>query len=68
MSTVEIERLFEPFDRGNHTRLDDGSGAGLGLSIVASVARSQGGTVSATALPVTGGGGLSVVLRLPRDM
>lgn len=67
MSTADVGRLFEPFNRGERTRLDDDGGAGLGLSIVAAVAWSHGGTVAATARPAADGGGLSLVLRLPRD-
>jgi signal transduction histidine kinase len=67
MSTTDLTKLFEPFNRGERTRLNHG-GAGLGLSIVAAVARSHGGTVSATARPAADGGGLSVLLRLPRNL
>jgi signal transduction histidine kinase len=64
LSDVDLDRLFEPFNRGVRTRLN-GTGAGLGLSIVAAVARVHGGTVQARARPAAQGGGLLVTLRLP---
>jgi signal transduction histidine kinase len=55
-----IPRLLEPFQRlDRHAR---GDGAGLGLSIVASVARAHGGTVALAARPA---GGLEAVVELP---
>lgn len=54
-------RLVEPFQR--LARRGDGPpGAGLGLSIVRSVAAAHGGTVAVGARP---GGGLEVAVRLP---
>jgi signal transduction histidine kinase len=64
--TYELPSLFEPFRRlatterratqgGNH-------GAGLGLSIVRSVARAHGGDVHAVPRP---GGGLTIHVRIP---
>jgi signal transduction histidine kinase len=60
----QVESLFEPF-RHLHGRVASPSGvrgAGLGLSIVRSVARAHGGDAHAMALP---GGGLQVTVRLP---
>ncbi|MFL6076149.1 MAG: sensor histidine kinase [Mycobacteriales bacterium] len=57
-----VPRLFEPFHRGEHTRLK-GSGTGLGLSIVRAVATLHGGTVAAEPHP---SGGLVVRLSLPQ--
>ncbi|WP_432147333.1 sensor histidine kinase [Streptomyces sp. bgisy029] len=54
--------LFEPFRRAQARRHAPGEGAGLGLSIVASVARAHGGDVGATANP---GGGLTARVTLP---
>jgi signal transduction histidine kinase len=58
-----VPRLFEPFHRGEHTRLK-GSGTGLGLSIVRAVATLHGGTVTAEPHP---NGGLVVRLSLPQQ-
>jgi signal transduction histidine kinase len=62
----QVESLFEPFRR-LHGRVASASasavrGAGLGLSIVRSVARAHGGDAHAMALA---GGGLQVTVRLP---
>ena len=62
---VPAERLpdlFEPFQRLSRVRTGFGRGAGLGLSIVRSVARAHGGEVSARA---RAGGGLDVEVELP---
>jgi signal transduction histidine kinase len=67
LTTMDVGRLFEPFNRGARTRLD-GDGTGLGLSIVAAVARVHGGMVWACPRPVADGGGLVVTLRLPHRM
>jgi hypothetical protein len=55
-----VSRLTEPFERG--ARHGDRRGAGLGLSIVRSVAEAHGGGVHIAARP---GGGLVVVVALP---
>ncbi|MEU2835010.1 ATP-binding protein [Streptomyces lavendulae] len=52
-----VPRLFEPFRRMAERRRVPGEGVGLGLSIVAGIARAHGGEVSAEANP---GGGLTV--------
>jgi signal transduction histidine kinase len=59
----EVQSLFEPFRRLNTDRIESSKGAGLGLSIVRSVAAAHGGTVVATPRE---GGGLIVTVRLPR--
>lgn len=41
----ERERVFEPFHRGEPSRSRETGGAGLGLAVVRSVARSHGGDV-----------------------
>ena len=59
----EIPDLFEPFRRGGTARVVfNGSGVGLGLSIVRSVAAAHGGTAEGE--PVVGGG-LRVSVSLP---
>jgi signal transduction histidine kinase len=57
----EVPTLFEPFRRLSD-RLGSTKGAGLGLSIVRSVARAHGGDATATART---GGGLVVTVTLP---
>jgi hypothetical protein len=57
----EVETLFEPFVRKGQARTE-GTGIGLGLSIVRSVALAHGGRVSAHP---RSGGGLDVELILP---
>jgi signal transduction histidine kinase len=58
----QVESLFEPFRRLHGRVASSARGAGLGLSIVRSVARAHGGDAHATALA---GGGLEVTARLP---
>ncbi|TMR07292.1 HAMP domain-containing histidine kinase [Actinomadura soli] len=58
----QVDGLFEPFRRLHRDRTGSADGAGLGLSIVAAIARAHGGTVRAEANP---DGGLSIVLALP---
>jgi signal transduction histidine kinase len=58
----EIPALFEPFRRLNGDRLT-AKGAGLGLSIVRSVARAHDGDVTADARDC---GGLVVTVTLPQ--
>lgn len=60
----EVPALFEPFRRLATERLVTAKGAGLGLSIVRSVALAHGGTV--TARPRSDGG-LTVTVTLPPD-
>ncbi|MEV4617898.1 HAMP domain-containing sensor histidine kinase [Asanoa sp. NPDC049573] len=58
----DIPGLFEPFRRLDDDRLVTAKGAGLGLSIVRSVARAHGGDATARPNP---GGGLIVTVTLP---
>lgn len=60
----EVEGLFKPFHRLAAERLVGAKGAGLGLSIVQSVAQAHGGTVSAKPRE---SGGLAITVRLPVD-
>ncbi|NVJ64867.1 MAG: two-component system sensor histidine kinase EnvZ [Gammaproteobacteria bacterium] len=58
----EIERLFQPFSRGNTAR--SGGGSGLGLAIVRRIAEMHKGKVTLINLPQ---GGLEARLELPRN-
>jgi signal transduction histidine kinase len=58
----QVPGLFEPFRRLGGDRTGSDRGAGLGLSIVRSVAAAHGGMASARALP---GGGLEVTVEVP---
>ncbi|NYI07573.1 sensor histidine kinase [Allostreptomyces psammosilenae] len=58
----EVPTLFEPFRRLGTDRLVGAKGAGLGLSIVRSIAHAHGGEVTARARPT---GGLTVTVTLP---
>lgn len=59
-----IPELFEPFRRLHDERVRSDRGVGLGLSIVASVTKAHGGSVSAAARD---SGGLAVTVWLPRQ-
>jgi signal transduction histidine kinase len=61
LDPATLPRLLEPFQRIDRGARSDG--AGLGLSIVRSVAQAHGGAVSLAACP---GGGLRVAVTLPR--
>jgi signal transduction histidine kinase len=50
----ELERIFRPFQRLDAARTVDGSGLGLGLSIVSAVADAHNATIS-TEAPAAGG-------------
>jgi two-component system, OmpR family, sensor kinase len=45
VSEEESSRIFEPFHRADFARARDEGGAGLGLAIVAAIARAHGGAV-----------------------
>jgi heavy metal sensor kinase len=57
-----LEHAFEPFTRSDPGRGRNHGGAGLGLSIVRSIAESHGGNASARNLPT---GGAEVTLHFP---
>ncbi len=60
---AERERVFEPFVRLESSRAKHSGGTGLGLAIARAIARSHGGEILLGARP---GGGLAVILSLPR--
>ena len=64
VTATDLPRIFEPFFRGDpaRSRQQGGSGAGLGLSIVSTLMRAQGGAVRALSAP---GHGLEITLTFP---
>ena len=58
-----VEHIFDRFYRADTGRSRDRGGAGLGLSIAASVALAHGGTIAYSQTP---GGGATFTLTLPR--
>lgn len=62
VAPYDIPRLFEPFRRLAEERVGSDRGAGLGLSIVASVVRAHAGLIDVVPRP---GGGLEITVRLP---
>jgi len=61
---AEAEQVFEPFVRGQATRTDGSSGAGLGLPICARLAERLGGTLELAATPADAGSATGAWLRL----
>jgi two-component system, OmpR family, sensor kinase len=64
LSPEQAERAFEPFYRSDPSRDRATGGAGLGLAIVAAIAKAHGGTVRLDATP---GGGATFRVLIPRD-
>lgn len=62
IAQADLDHIFEPFYRGRHALDQQIQGNGLGLSLVARIAESHGGTVTATS---TEGQGTTVTLHLP---
>jgi len=62
VAPYEMDVIFQPFRRLRGERAGTDRGLGLGLSIVAAVARAHGGRVDATPRD---GGGLTVTVALP---
>ena len=62
IAPAELERVFEPFYRGEPSRSRKTGGIGLGLAVVRSIARGHGGDVL---LLNRAGGGLTVRVLLP---
>ena len=60
---AELERVFEPFYRGEASRSRETGGTGLGLGIARNIARAHGGDIALRNYPA---GGLEAVLTLPR--
>ena len=62
LGVTDVDALFDRFHRADEARARGASGFGLGLSIVAAVARAHHGRVRAEALP---DGGLTVTVEFP---
>ncbi len=60
----QLEKVFKPFYRLDHSRNKGTGGMGLGLATVRSIARAHGGDVR---LENRSEGGLRAIVRLPRD-
>jgi signal transduction histidine kinase len=58
----EVERLFEPFQRGGGERTATDGHYGLGLSIARAIVRAHEGEITAAPLPA---GGLAITVTLP---
>lgn len=58
----ELGHVFEPFYRGERAKSDQVRGTGLGLSLVAEIAKAHGGSVTGENLAA---GGAAFTLRLP---
>ena len=61
IAQAELERLFSRFARRDESRSRGAEGAGLGLAIVDSIMKLQGGTLEASSRE----GGITFVLRFP---
>jgi signal transduction histidine kinase len=61
---AELEKVFEPFYRAEHSRSRETGGTGLGLTIARSVAEAHGGSLVLSNRPE---GGLEARLTLPRS-
>lgn len=59
---AEVDRLFQPFQRLDSGRASRASGHGLGLAIVAAIARAHHATLAARARPA---GGLDITVSFP---
>jgi signal transduction histidine kinase len=59
---AEMERVFQPFQRGEASRSSETGGVGLGLPIVRNIMRAHGGDVALANRP---GGGLCATVTLP---
>lgn len=58
----QIEKVFEPFYRGEHSRSRDTGGTGLGLAVARDVIKVHGGIIK---LETRDEGGLRVIVSLP---
>jgi two-component system OmpR family sensor kinase len=63
LSSLDLERVFQPFYRAEAARTLDGGGVGLGLAVARSIARAHGGDVVLESSLT----GLVARVRLPRS-
>ena len=63
ISKVVLERLFEPFQRGENAKGASGRSVGLGLFIAREIVAAHGGRIEV----VSGEGGTTFLVRLPRE-
>jgi signal transduction histidine kinase len=63
VASRDLERIFEPFERGDDRLSTATEGSGIGLSLVRQVARAHGGDAHAESAP---GHGARFVVRLRR--
>ena len=61
----EIERMMEPFARGDPSRCSETGGAGLGLTLARAIAEQHEGTLTLANRSGDSGPGLTATLRLP---
>ena len=62
ITSDELERLFQPFQRLGQARIRPGDGHGLGLAIVHAIATAHGAAITAAARPA---GGLDIEVGFP---
>ena len=62
ITSDELERLFQPFQRLGQARIRPGDGHGLGLASVHAIATAHGAAVTAAARPA---GGLDIEVGFP---
>ena len=61
----ELERVFEPFHRGEPSRSRETGGVGLGLPIARNIFRAHGGDVTLANRPLPAPGQAAAVSRRP---
>jgi signal transduction histidine kinase len=65
ISPEQLQRLFRPFERGEHPPTSAGRSIGLGLFIVDAIVRAHGGSIEVRS---QAGEGTTFTVRLPRDL
>ena len=62
ISLIEMDRVFEPFHRGEPSRNRETGGVGLGLPIARNIMRAHGGDITLANRP---SGGIKATATLP---